>query len=197
MIREIAAIERTELARRFGVPATPQELRAIMRRFGRPVDMDVAQEMHETINEILNQVADNLSEFPELVKQRDITDAEAPVEQGHSLRRVDNAFRHGLKILLHDALPADRQFGYAVTGHADPVGEYAIDLYQSETEPKFATIDARPERTEQHVAVIARVCVLIKQVVRGFIAGVIGEPAFLTTLVRIGVDELDLSLQGD
>lgn len=166
-------------------------------RHGSPVDAETALAMYTTIVGILDQLATNLTEFPQMVERLDLAGTGAPVAEGHSLRMVDNAFRHGLKILLHDALPNDRSFGVAVHGVADPLSEHAIDLYQSTTEPKFATVDARPERTEEHLAAIALVCVRIKQIVRGFIAGITEQPALLATMVAIGVDELDPSLDGD
>lgn len=197
IIEDMRGIDRAALDRMFGMPDDPRTLAASLWLHGSPVDAETAHHMLGRIHAIIDELAMNLGEVSRMVERLDLTGTGAPVAEGHSLRTVDNAYRHGLKILLHDAVPRDRTFGLAVRGDADPLGEYAIDLFQSTAEPKFATIDASPERTREHLAAIEVVCVRIKQVIRCFIAHITAQPALLATLLAIDVDEVDISLQDE
>ncbi|HJQ94771.1 MAG TPA: hypothetical protein VJ935_03585 [Acidimicrobiia bacterium] len=195
IIEEMRGIDRAVLDRMFELPADPRPLAASLWRHGSPVDAETAEHLLVRIHAIIDDLAMNLDEVSRMVERLDLTGTGAPVAEGHSLRTADNAYRHGLKILLHDAVPQDRTFGLAVRGEANPLGEYAIDLFQSTTEPKFATIDASPERTQEHLAAIEVVCVRIKQVVRCFIAKMTRQPALLATVVDVDINEIDISLQ--
>ncbi len=177
-----------------GVPGEAGVLQSNLERHGSKVDSLEAEHMLATIRSTVDEFAQNLAEIQGMVERHDLSGSGAPVDEGHSLRTVDNAFRHGLKILLHDTLPADRAFGVAVHGEAEPLGEYAIDLYQADEEPKFATIDASPQRTAVHVKSVGHISMRLKQAFRGFISAITGQPALLATLATIDIDTLDPSL---
>lgn len=195
LIEGMGEISGPELRELLDIPADVTDFKASLWKIGSAQDAQVSEGLFDQIQEIVDQLAVNLGEFQQMVEQLDLRSTDAPVDEGHSLRTVDNAFRHGLKVLFHDTLPADRTFGVAVKGEADPLSEFAVDLYQSSVERKFATIDGRPERTAEHLAVIAAVCVRIKQMNRGFIASITDQPGLLATWPAITVAELDASLQ--
>jgi hypothetical protein len=198
-IRELVdwmgTIDRDALGQMLQLPTSADVLAESVKDFGTSISPAEAEYLVELVHRAFDELALNLKEFALTVKQVDLSGVDAPVSVGHSLRTVDNAYRHGLKLLLHDSVPIDRSFGVAVHREADPVGEYAIDLYQSNTEPKFATIDARPERTEEHMQAIEAICVRIKQVTRAFMARLSGHWGLLATFPQIDTDEIDFSLQ--
>ncbi len=195
LIDGMGKVERDELGVLLGVPDTLDEFKSSLWKLSQSQEAQVAEMLFGQIQTTLDELAANLGEFKQMIKRLDLSTTDAPVDEGHSLRTVDNAFRHGVKTLFHDTLPIERTFGVAVSGIADPLSEFAIDLYQSSVEPKFATIDGRPERTADHISVIEAVCVRIKQMSRGFIAAIASEPGLLATWPSTTLDEVDISLQ--
>lgn len=195
LIADMGEIGKDDLRELLGVPTEVAGFKTGLWKIGSASETEVSEELFDQIESTFDDLALNLSEFKQMVEQLDLSGTDAPVDQGHSLRTVDNAFRHGLKTLFHDALPTERTFGLAIKGEADPLSEFAVDLYQSDAEPKFATIDGRPERSADHLDVIAAVCVRIRQVNRGFIASITDQTGLLATWPAVTVDELDVSLQ--
>lgn len=193
LIAEVGTYTREQLNEWFAVPNDPAELAANSRVNGVPMDTETAAATLTRVTETLDELHANLKEIGQLTLSPNLTGTGAPVDQGHSLRNVDNAFRHGLKVLLHDTLPTDRTFGVAIQGRADPLSEWVIDLYQSDSEPKFATIDGRPERTEAHLHALEGLSVRIKQATRSFIVRLTGQPAALVTMTAIDPNDLDPS----
>lgn len=195
LIGGMGKVGRDELGHLLGVPGTLDEFKASLWKVAAPQESAVADALFGQVQTTLDELAANLGEFAQMVNKLDLSATDAPVDEGHSLRTVDNAFRHGVKTLFHDTLPAERSFGVAISGEADPLSEFAIDLYQSSSEPKFATIDGRPERTAEHISAIEAVCVRVKQMSRGFIAAIAKEPGLLATWPSTTLDEVDISLQ--
>jgi len=194
LITEVGRYSSEDLKRWFSVPTDSAEIAANSWKHGVPMDTETAREALNQIESTLDQLAANLLELDQLTDRADLTGTGAPVDEGHSLRNVDNAYRHGLKILLHDTLPADRAFGVAIHRQSDPLSEHAVDLYQSDTEPRFVTIDGRPERTAAHLSAIEAISVRTKQAVRGFIARLTEQPAALSTMLGIDPEQLGPSL---
>jgi len=197
LIEEAKTVTRGDLDTILEVPATAEEVVGILASHGVEQSFDVAEGLLARVNQLLDELHLNLAEFSQLTQQPAHQEGDNPDLGLRPLRHLDNAFRHGLKAFLPDCLPAARDFG--LVGLQDPEvlqSPYLIDLYLSDQEPVFGLIDARPERTGQHLASLRAICIRIKQLSRGFLATrIMGQPGGLLTLQLIDPDELGQDLQ--
>ncbi|MDZ7678489.1 MAG: hypothetical protein U5K29_08045 [Acidimicrobiales bacterium] len=120
--------------------------------------------------ELVDLVVTNIGQLREMVE------APEPIpganRQPQSLRAVDNSFRHGLRLLFHEASPADRTFRVdALTSPPEPPG---VDLYlpvrgkAAAESINFATISCTPGRTEEHLASLRQLSLRTGQLARAF-----------------------------
>lgn len=116
--------------------------------------------------ELAELILTNIGQLPALVDAPPAVDG-APTPQ--PLREVDNAFRHGHRVLFHDAVPERRVF--RALGERGEGESHAVDLYMPKGDDsiRFATVFASPERTTEHLEALRQVSLRTGQFARGFL----------------------------
>ena len=196
LINEAQQVTREQLGQLVGVPQNAEEMAAILESHGIDADTDLVGAALQRVDDLFDEIHQNLTEFSQLTVPQQAVGETEPLPQGHPLRFVDNSYRHGLKVLLPDTLPAERDFAALGPNDVDIVeGPHFINLYMSEEEPVFGGVDARPERTEQNLRALASVCLRIKQLARAFLGmRIMDEPGTVLTLHHFDLDELPTDL---
>ncbi len=134
------------------------------------IDRGAAERLVEQAREVVELIVRNAQEVKQLVERPTVA---AGIEDGvttQPLREIDNSFRHGLRILFHDAVPEPRMFRSA--SGTWPRGHDLVDLYLprgGEQMIRFSTLDCSPERTVEHLEVVRELCTRTGQFVRGFV----------------------------
>jgi hypothetical protein len=106
------------------------------------------------------------------------------------LRAVDYSFRHGVRVLFHEAAPTTRTFRVAAL--AEPPAPPSVDLYlpgrgkNASDAVNFATVSCTPARTKGHLEALRQFSVRTGQLLRGFIGfQTTGTPDLLLTAVHL------------
>jgi hypothetical protein len=185
-------VTRQDLNTILEVPPTVGEVMMILADHGIEQNHEVAEALLVRVNDLLDELHANLTEFTQLTQQPEQLEGDNPDLEGHPLRYLDNAFRHGLKVFLPDCLPEERDFGVMGLQNAALLqSPYLVDLYTSNQEPVFGSLDAGPERTDGHLATLRIISRRTKQLSRGFLATrIMGQPGGLLTLQLIDPDEV-------
>jgi hypothetical protein len=196
LIEEVRTVTEAELRAVLHVPGSTKPVRAFLRSQGQEYDRANLQEWLHGVNDLISRMARLCRSLQPFV-DRPPVEGGVSVTRGHSLRQVDNAFRHGLRTLYYDVIPVSRSFHAVGQGDEPTQSEYMIDLYQSSTEPQFATVIASPERTRSHLDELANFSVFIRQLARGLlIARGMGIPAGLIAVPGLTIEvDSDLSSQ--
>jgi hypothetical protein len=93
--------------------------------------------------------------------------------QPQALRAVDNSFRHGLRLLFHEASPTTRQF--RVGGLLRPPEPPSVDLYlpgrgkAAADAINYATVSCTEDRTLDHLEALRQLSTRIGQLARAFL----------------------------
>lgn len=189
LLGDVCSVDRKDLIRLVGDPSSARQPRS---RTASPLLGPLAT---ETVNvggiEVPRQVIDaevfaNLvaisDEFLDLVVKNvgqlaHLVEPPPPVpgsdRQPQSLRAVDNAFRHGLRVLFHDASPMDRTF--RIASQANAPKPPSVDLYMpargksAADKVNFATVSCTAERTEEHMETLRQLSLRTGQLVRAFV----------------------------
>lgn len=189
LLREASTVTEEELRAVLCVPESIEAIRSFLCSQGEEYDDATLQEALEEVNRVVSEMAQLCKSLRPIVDPPGVDDSGTPIEQGHSLRHVDNAFRHGLRALYYDVIPAPRSFHALGRGDEPTESEHMIDLYQSSTEPQFATVIASPERTRSHLTEVANLSVFIRQLARGLLlARGIGIPSSLVSLPGMTIE---------
>ncbi len=214
MAEELADLTREELDSLIGtpqeaadvarfVPAPPSTGVPVLDLAATPVDdigglylpqhLPESSAMHlmETTADIAEAILANLGEVR--TQMLEAPETSLPVEV-RPLRQVDNAFRHGHRVLFKDALPAARGWSQVGDNAPDP----AVDLYlpdrrkNPDTErAKWAKIATGPEATASMLRSLREVSTRIGQFTRGFLLEqVVGERWGLVFAVHLELPDL-------
>lgn len=148
----------------------------------------------QAIADLLKQTQDlaeliltNIQQLGDLVEVPDGSEG-GPAPQ--PLREVDNAFRHGHRVLFHRAVPEPRRF--RVTGPGDSMPSHPVDLYMPKGKHSvhYATVFCSPDRTAQHLEALRQVCLRSGQFVRGFVGWkALGNRDLFAAAVHLGLGE--------
>ena len=96
------------------------------------------------------------------------------------LREVDNSFRHGFRVLFHEAVPEVRWF--ELVGRESLPDSHGVDLYLPRKRHvgrsvHFGTVYCSPSRTDQHLEAIGVLALRIGQFACGFVGSkTLGSP---------------------
>lgn len=190
LVQAITDLEFEELTALIGLPASAADLSqtSTVECLGGPVmlgdpDIDVADvggilvpksaisamaklAMLERSHELANLILVNISELKLLVDAPHSVDG---MPKAQPLREVDNAFRHGHRVLFHDAVPEQRFF--RGLGETVENQSHAVDLYmpRGNNSIHFATVFASHDRTNEHLEVLRQLSLRTGQFARGFI----------------------------
>jgi hypothetical protein len=124
------------------------------------------REMLDRSRELVELILTNIGQLAALVENPPVVEG-APKPQ--PLREVDNAFRHGHRVLFHDAVPEQRVF--RALGESGEGESHAVDLYMPKGDDalRFATVSASPGRTTDHLEALRQVSLRTGQFARGFL----------------------------
>lgn len=111
LIEQAQEVTREQLDDLLNIPDSAEQLLDSFQQHGVQADMGLAEAALARVVELLDGIHLNLMEFAQLTTAPPPTLLNHAQLQGHDLRRVDNVFRHGLRILLPDTLPSARGFG--------------------------------------------------------------------------------------
>lgn len=154
----------------------------------RVIDAHAFDNLVERATELVDLVMTNVGQLRELVETPEpIPGAD---RQPQSLRAVDNSFRHGLRLLFHEASPADRTF--RVGAQTSPSEPPSVDLYlpgrgkAASESINFATVSCTTGRTEEHLESLRQLSLRTGQLARAF-AGfqITGRPDLLLSATML------------
>ncbi len=210
LISDVADLEMEELENLLGVPRSVDEYPATFEELGSGIaNLDPGSTEVEDVGGLLVPRAairreaiaglfDQTRELAVLIltniqELRDLVEAPkesegAPAPQ--PLREVDNAFRHGHRVLFHRAVPETRRF--RVAGPGDSIPSHSVDLYmpKGKNSVHYATVFCSPERTAQHLEALRQVCLRSGQFVRGFVGWkALGNRDLFAAAVHLGLGE--------
>lgn len=116
--------------------------------------------------ELADLILTNIRQLGSLVE---VPAAGDGVPSPQPLREVDNAFRHGHRVLLHSAIPEPRTFRSVAKSGA--IDTHAVDLYlpKGKDSIRFATVFCSPARTAEHLEALRQISLRTGQFVRGFV----------------------------
>jgi hypothetical protein len=191
ILDDVSSVDRQELVRLVGDPATadkpPPQATTPLPLLGplaiRTVNVggievptrDTEAEMFAgwvaAANELLDLVVKNVEQMSQLVEPPPaIPGAD---RRPQPLRAVDNAFRHGLRVLFHEAAPAARTFRVASqTALPEPP---SVDLYMpmrgkaAGDTVNFATVSCTAARTSEPLETLRQLSLRTGQLVRAFV----------------------------
>jgi hypothetical protein len=130
------------------------------------IERHALERLVEAAREVVDLVKQNLDQLDNLVST-----PPAPPDEPlpRPLRDVDNSFRHGLRVLFHEAAPEERHFHIA-----GPIVAWSgpwVDVYlpQGRGGIEFATLSCEPSRVAEHLESLRQVCTRVGQFIRGFI----------------------------
>ena len=124
------------------------------------------REMLDRSRELTELMLTNIGQLAALVENPPAVEG---VPSPQPLREVDNAFRHGHRVLFHDAVPEQRVFrAFGESGEGE---SHAVDLYMPKGNDaiRFATVFASPGRTTEHLEALRQVSLRTGQFARGFL----------------------------
>jgi len=165
----------------------------------RVIDRQALVNLMARATELVDLVMTNVGQL------RDLVEAPEPIpgadRHPQSLRAVDNSFRHGLRLLFHEASPADRTF--RVDAQASPSEPPSVDLYLpgrgkgASESINFATISCTTARTEEHLESLRQLSLRTGQLARAF-AGfqMTGRPDLLLSATVLELPTSTGSLPG-
>lgn len=122
--------------------------------------------LFRSTQELADLILTNIGQLNSLVLT---PDAGPAVPRAQPLREVDNAFRHGHRVLFHGAVPEVRRFrSIATSGEVDT---HAVDLYMPKGTDtiRFATVYCSPARTAEHLEALRQISLRTGQFVRGLL----------------------------
>lgn len=146
------------------------------------VDAHAFAAMVDRADEVIDLTLTNLGELSMLVDPPEpIPGAE---RQPQALRAIDNSFRHGFRVLFHEASPTTRIFRVGAQLEA---AEYpSVDLYlpgrgkSADAAINFGTVSCTEERTLGHLEALRQLCTRMSQLAKGFLGyQTFGTPDFM------------------
>lgn len=208
VIAEASRVDRQELVRLVGDPATatkpmpgvgmssplldPLAIRTISVGGIEVPTRDTEAEMFAnyvaSADELIDLVIKNLGQLSQAIDPP--LPAPSADRQPQSLRAVDNAFRHGFRVLFHEASPIDRTFRVASQTKAPEPP--SVDLYMpgrgrsAADKVNFATVSCTAERTGGHLETLRQLSLRTGQLVRGFVGfQTTGQPNSLLVAAQL------------
>jgi hypothetical protein len=164
----------------------------------RMVDRQALADLQSAAHEVIDLTIKNVGELHQLV------DPPPPIagadRQPQSLRAMDNSFRHGLRLLFHEASPTTRTF--RVGAMLEPPVHPSVDVYlpgrskATADAINYGTVSCPPDRTREHLEVTRQLSTRTGQLVRGFLGfQTTGRPDQLLVASRLGLPGLGMASQ--
>lgn len=154
----------------------------------------------DTADEVVRLIRANADELDQLTAVPVLQVEDSP--EPRPLREIDNAFRHGLRLMFHQCVPTERNF--REVGGTLAASPYAVDLYmpvrRGPDKIRFGTVVGDRERTTGHLQTIKQLSIRTGQLARGFIGNqVLGDAQLLLASVHLDpeVDHRTQSTSGD
>ena len=132
------------------------------------IDAGALLAIHAQAAALAPQVLHNIAELQALV---DDPEPEGLPAQPQSMRKLDNSFRHGLRIMFHSAVPDVRQFKY-VGPEEIPASDNQVTVYtpsKSNARIQFGGVRCEPQDTAQLLDALQQLCERIGQFARAFV----------------------------
>jgi hypothetical protein len=170
LLTKAQQVERKQLGELMGEPASEKEVIRTAEQHGVPLAPEDAPEVLGGVRKMMDQFHLNLQELGTLTAPPPLESPVGDIKSAHSLRAVDNSFRHGLRLLFHDALPGPRGI-QPVNEEAQQASPYAVDLHLKEQQPRFGSIICSPDRTRAHFDVLGLLGLRVKQLAGSFLWG--------------------------
>jgi hypothetical protein len=149
----------------------------------------IATEGVVSLDGVLADIVANAAEVAALLERPEMVGL-PEMASGHSLRNVDNAFRHGTCLLWPDCQPSERSFDAIGHEAPAPLGDSSVHIFVSTAEPKYATVLSDAGRTNNHLQVLDVVSIRLRQLARALLWSVAaGESESLIFLGHVDFDD--------
>lgn len=199
LIDDVQDLTRTELtaivgdprrARRKGSPSTPILDPGAMQSVnvgGIEIPQDILNAhafagLVDRADEVIDLTIKNVAELRQFINPPEpIPGAD---RQPQALRAIDNSFRHGFRVLFHQASPTTRTF--RIGAQMEAAEHPSVDLYlpgrgkSADAAINFGTVSCTEERTVGHLEALRQLSMRTSQLARGFLGyQTLGNPDFL------------------
>jgi hypothetical protein len=133
------------------------------------VDSRVLEMLQEEALAVAPLVLTNVAELQDLVKEPQ--DQNGIVAKPQSLRKVDNSFRHGMRIMYHSTVPDVRRFAYV--GRDDvPEDDTQVTVYlpsKDDSTIQFGGVSCGADETQTLLRPLEQLCIRTGQFAWAFI----------------------------
>lgn len=144
------------------------------------ITQGIPESADDQANELVDLFVRNIEQLRALTEDPARTSLEAAPEP-QPMREVDNAYRHGLRVLYGSAMPERRHFA-SVEPEAAALSAFAVDvlLPRAEGRVAYGTVDASPQRTMETLESLRQICTRTGQLARTFLGAQVLDNAGLT-----------------
>ncbi|MCU1488232.1 MAG: hypothetical protein JWN67_4978 [Actinomycetia bacterium] len=149
----------------------------------------IASEGLASLEGVLSDIVANAAEVAALLERPEMVGLREVVASGHSLRNVDNAFRHGTTLLWPDCQPSERSFDAIGDEAPAPIADSSVHIFVSQNEPRYATVLSDAERTKNHLRILNVVSIRLRQLARALLWSVAADES--ESLIFLGHVDFD------